>query len=510
MNPVIFPQCAFWPKGLKPDALVACMGSQQASQGKGDIIHSLSPIDGSELTRWNSASTEQLNQTIEQSLTAFQQWRQWPASQRGELVSTFGNIVRQHKTALAELITLETGKVIQESLSEVQDVIDICDFSANLSQQLYGRTVTTEHPKHRMMEHWHPLGVIAIVTTFSFPMATWAWNSTLALITGNSVIWKPSEQTPLCSLALQLLLNDACRNTQAPANISQVIAGDAQLGQDLAAQKAISLVSVTGSTNTGYSIATTAAERLGQSLLELSHNNAMIVSQYADLELAVQAIVFSAINSGGQHCSSLRRVICHHSVLPLLSERLISAYKNLKIGDPREPDVLVGPLINNGAWQKMQLALSEAEYDGGRLLIGGIPTLKGEHAGIYISPAIIEMQEHSQIMQQETFTPLLYLLAYNTLEEAITLQNNVPQNLSSTIFTQNLQEAEIFLASIGSNCRAANVNISTSGAEISKAFNDKKQMGRTSALKSNPDAWKQYMRRCSSTINYGSDFSQTQ
>jgi L-aminoadipate-semialdehyde dehydrogenase len=463
------------------------------------------PIDGRQMIHGQIANADTCEEVIPRLQQGFGQWRRWPAPKRGELIRCFAEIVRQHKDELAEIITLEAGKTTHESLGEVQEVIDICDFAVGLSRQLYGLTIASERPLHRMMEQWHPLGPVMIITAFNFPMAVWAWNATLALVCGNTVCWKPSEQTPQCALALQHLLAQAQRGLEdCPDDISAVILGDRHIGAELAADKRFPLVSATGSIPMGRNVAQIVAGRLGRSLLELGGNNAMVVTPKADLALALRAIVFSAVGTTGQRCTSLRRLIVHRDIKAALIENLVKAYGSLAIGDPRDENTLLGPLVSEQAYKAMQQALQLAEEQGGKVLCGGerITSCVPE-GGIYVRPALVEMSAQTGIVQQETFAPILYLLNYDSLEEAIDLHNGVPQGLSSAIFSQDLIEVETFLSAVGSDCGIANANIGTSGAEIGGAFGGEKDTG--GGRESGSDAWKNYMRRTTNTINYGKD-----
>ncbi|MAZ67084.1 MAG: aldehyde dehydrogenase family protein [Kangiellaceae bacterium] len=480
------------------------MSGRDYRVGLGEGIKSLSPVNGMLLSQCTSASSEQMEQAIDNAQQAFLQWRQVPAPQRGEIVRRFGQLVRQHHCALAELITLEVGKIHAEAMGEVQEVIDVCDFTVGLSRQLYGLTIATERPNHRMMEQWHPLGVVGVVTAFNFPMAVWAWNAAIALVCGNTIVWKPSEQTGLCAMALQDLLVQATNNTEAAQwAISSLCCGDKGLGEQICMDKRIALVSATGSVAMGKKVAPLVASRLGRYLLELGGNNAMIVMPSADLALAVRAAVFAAVGTCGQRCTSLRRLICHKDVVKPMIEKLTSAYQSLVIGDPRSEGTLVGPLVNEKSYVAMQEAITLAEQQGGELVIGGerLDAVCGD--GVYVKPAIMTVPANAPILQQETFAPLLYIVEVESLEEAIDVQNNVPQGLSSAIFSNRIRDAEVFLSPAGSDCGIANVNIGTSGAEIGGAFGGEKDTG--GGRESGSDAWKQYMRRATNTINYGED-----
>jgi aldehyde dehydrogenase (NAD+) len=406
---------------------------------------------------------------------------------------------------LATVVTYEAGKIVQESLGEVQEMIDICDFAVGLSRQLYGRTIASERPAHRLAEQWHPLGPIGVISAFNFPVAVWAWNAAIALVCGDPVVWKPSEKTPLSALACQCLFVRVANEMDVPPHLSSVVLGAADVGQALAADARLPLISATGSIPMGRSVATSVAGRLGRSLLELGGNNAMVVAPSADLGLAVRAVVFAAVGTCGQRCTSLRRLIVHESVAPQLVGKLSEIYKRLKIGDPREDSTLVGPLIDSRSGEAMQSALQSAQEQGGRLVCGGnaatgdgIPS-----GGVYVQPAIVEIGADAAIVQHETFAPILYVLRYSELDQAISIHNNVPQGLASAIFTSDVREAELFCSAMGSDCGIVNVNIGTSGAEIGGAFGGEKETG--GGRESGSDAWKAYMRRATNTVNYSTE-----
>lgn len=474
------------------------VGSQRFL-GDGDILPITSPIDNRVISSIALATPEQANPAIAQAHAAFLQWHLIPAPQRGELVRRIADQVRQHKAALAQLITLEVGKIPQEAEGEVQEWIDICDFCVGLSRQLYGLTIVSERSQHRLMEQWHPLGAIGVITAFNFPVAVWAWNAMIALVCGDTVVWKPSEKTPLCAIACHTLVQKALATLpNYPENLCSVVIGKADVGQAIAAHSDLPLVSATGSVPMGRAVAVTVAQRLGRTILELGGNNAMIVAPSADLPLAIRAIVFSAVGTCGQRCTTLRRLIVHHSIADAVYTTLTKAYQSLPIGDPNQAGVLVGPLIDEAAYQAMQNALEQARFEGGTVFGGErIPDLEG----FYVQPAIVKIAATAPILQHETFAPILYFITYDTLEDAIALQNAVPQGLSSAIFTERLREAERFLSAIGSDCGIANVNIGTSGAEIGGAFGGEKDTG--GGRESGSDAWKAYMRRATNTVNYG-------
>lgn len=469
-----------------------------------------SPIDGQLLTELATATADDLNTAVCAAHEAFLEWRSIPAPLRGELVRRFGGLLRQHKPQLARLITLESGKILQESLGEVQEMIDICDFATGLSRQLYGLTLATERPRHRMMEQWHPLGPIGLITAFNFPMAVWAWNAAVALVCGNTLVWKPSEKTPLCAMACQALLMQAIDELRQvpghpplPQGLSAVVIGGHGVGKAMAGDRRLPLISATGSVAMGRAIGQIVASRLGRSLLELGGNNACIVTPSADQELAVRAIVFAAAGTCGQRCTTLRRLLVHESIADKLVARLKTAYASLPVGNPLDDHTLIGPLIDSSALDQMQIALDEARHEGGVVFGGDVVTVGVPAGGCYVCPAIVEMPCHAEIMYQETFAPILYVLRYTSLSQAIELQNCVSQGLASSIFTNDLCEAEIFLSAAGSDCGIANVNIGPSGAEIGGAFGGEKETG--GGRESGSDSWKAYMRRVTNTINYGSD-----
>ncbi len=464
----------------------------------GDLAVS-SPIDGTEIACVAQTRTDGLPQVLDRAEAAFHAWRQVPAPRRGELVRLLGEELRAGKQALGAVVTLEAGKITSEGLGEVQEMIDICDFAVGLSRQLYGLTIASERRGHRMMETWHPLGPTAVITAFNFPVAVWSWNTALALVCGNPVIWKPSEKSPLTAMASIAALNRALeRFGDAPEGLVQLVIGGAEIGDALVSSPRVPLVSATGSTRMGRIVAPKVAERFGRSILELGGNNAMIVAPSADLDMAVRAIVFSAVGTAGQRCTSLRRLIVHEDLRTGLVGKLKAAYASLPVGDPRAPGTLVGPLIDMGARAQMLAALEQARAEGG-VVHGGAP-VEAVPGGAYVSPALVEMPAQSAIVQTETFAPILYVMGYRSLDEAIALQNGVPQGLSSCIFTRDLREAESFLSATGSDCGIANVNIGPSGAEIGGAFGGEKETG--GGRESGSDAWKGYMRRATNTINY--------
>ncbi|MDZ4868646.1 MAG: aldehyde dehydrogenase family protein [Alphaproteobacteria bacterium] len=476
------------------------LGISAEDVSRGDIVVK-SPIDGAEIGRVRSDSAAEVDAKIAASVVAFEAWRNVPAPRRGELVRLFGEELRANKEALGRLVAVEAGKIFQEGLGEVQEMIDICDFAVGLSRQLYGLTIASERPGHRMMETWHPVGPVGIISAFNFPVAVWAWNAALAVVCGDSVIWKPSEKTPLTALATQKLFERAvAKFGDAPKGLSQVIQGLRNVGEQLAADKRVPLISATGSTRMGKALSPVVAARLGRTILELGGNNAMIVAPSADLKLAERAITFSAVGTAGQRCTSLRRVIAHESVRAQLVARLKTIYGAIKIGNPLEAGTLVGPLIDAQAFDGMQNALVAAKAQGGKVF-GGERALGNQYPnGFYVHPALVEMPGQSEIVKHETFAPILYVLGYKDFDEAVALQNGVTQGLSSCIFTRDMQEAERFVAASGSDCGIANVNIGPSGAEIGGAFGGEKDTG--GGRESGSDSWKAYMRRQTVTINY--------
>lgn len=467
---------------------------------KGDVAVR-SPVDGATIGHVAYDTPASIDAKVTAAVQAFRVWREVPAPRRGELVRLFGEELRTNKAALGRLVSLEAGKILQEGLGEVQEMIDICDFAVGLSRQLYGLTIASERPGHRMMETWQPLGPVAIISAFNFPVAVWAWNACLALVCGDSCIWKPSEKTPLTALATQALLEKAiARFGDAPDGLSSVVLGLADAGKALAADSRIPLVSATGSTRMGRALGPVVAERFGRSLLELGGNNAMIVMPSADLELAVRAILFAAVGTAGQRCTTLRRLLVHKDVYDALVPRLKAAYGRVTIGSPLEAGTLVGPLIDKAAFEGMEKALAAAKSDGGVVNGGGRALSETYPDAFYAKPALVEMPGQQGVMLHETFAPILYVVKIASLEEGIALQNGVPQGLSSCIFTRDMQEAERFVAAGGSDCGIANVNIGPSGAEIGGAFGGEKETG--GGRESGSDSWKAYMRRQTATVNY--------
>jgi len=473
--------------------------------GRGLAVHS--PIDGSRLASLKADSAADVTDKIEKAVAAFEAWREVPAPKRGELIRLFGEELRRNKDALGRLVTIENGKILAEGLGEVQEMIDICDFAVGLSRQLHGLTIASERPQHAMQETWHPLGVVGVISAFNFPVAVWAWNFALALVCGEPVIWKPSEKTPLCAIACQTLFTNALNKFTraghaAPRSLSQLVLGDGKLGERLIADLRIALVSATGSSRMGRAVGPKVAQRFGKSLLELGGNNAVIVSDKADLNLALGSILFGAVGTAGQRCTTTRRVIVHHSIASKFFAQLKESYAQIaksKIGDPLDGKTLVGPLIDEAAFAQMRKSLRLAKAEGGEVHFGQrVMAAKYPHA-YYVEPALVKMPRQTGIVRHETFAPILYVIAYKTLEQALELHNDVPQGLSSAIFTTDLREAEYFRQR--SDCGIANVNIGTSGAEIGGAFGGEKETG--GGRESGSDAWKSYMRRQTSTVYYG-------
>jgi aldehyde dehydrogenase (NAD+) len=460
-----------------------------------------SPIDGTTLATLHETTPAEMPRIIVKAQSAFKLWRDVPAPRRGELVRLLGEELRAAKHALGALVTLEAGKITSEGLGEVQEMIDICDFAVGLSRQIYGLTIASERPGHRMMESWHPMGPCAVISAFNFPVAVWSWNAALALVCGDPVIWKPSEKTPLTAMATMKIMDRALqRFGDAPEGLVQLVIGGPMIGEALVASKDIAIISATGSTRMGAQVGPQVAARFGRAILELGGNNAMIVAPSADLEMAVRAIVFSAVGTAGQRCTSLRRLIVHKSIMSDLVARLMKAYASLPVGDPRKDGILVGPLIDAAARDRMLAVLARAKDEGGTVH-GGQPVTTGvPEGGTYVAPALVEMPGQTATVREETFAPILYVMPYDTLEEAIHIQNDVPQGLSSCIFTLNMREAGAFLGAAGSDCGIANVNIGPSGAEIGGAFGGEKETG--GGRESGSDAWKGYMRRQTNTINY--------
>ena len=471
--------------------------------GRGEQLVSESPVDGSTIGKVNGCDREEFDSVVEQAGRALLQWRTWPAPKRGEVVRQIGDELRAKKHALGTLVSYEMGKSLQEGLGEVQEMIDICDFAVGLSRQLHGLTMHSERPDHRMYEQWHPIGAVGIISAFNFPVAVWSWNSMLAWVCGDVCVWKPSEKTPLCSIACQHIVNTVFTRNDVPEGVSCIVNGGRQVGEWLAADHRLPLISATGSTRMGKAVGAVVGERLGRSLLELGGNNAIIISDKADLDIALLAGLFGAVGTAGQRCTSTRRLIIHESVYDVFRDKLVKAYGQLRIGDPLNEKNHVGPLIDTASVKQYLAALNAAKEQGGRELVpGGVLTGEGYQSGCYVRPAVIEATPGMPIVQEETFAPILYLMRYSgPVENAIAIQNSVKQGLSSSIMTLDLREAEAFLSCSGSDCGIANVNIGTSGAEIGGAFGGEKETG--GGRESGSDAWKNYMRRQTNTINYG-------
>lgn len=469
--------------------------------GGGDILSSYSPVDGALIGQVNQATREDYDKVIEKAQEAYKIWRDVPAPKRGEMVRQMGEALRANKDNLGRLVSYEMGKSLQEGWGEVQEMIDICDFAVGLSRQLYGLSMNSERLQHRMYEQWHPLGIVGIISAFNFPVAVWSWNSMLAWVCGDVCIWKPSEKTPLSAIACQHIIQEVLRNNDIPEGVSSLIIGNRNVGEWLSADTRVPLVSATGSTRMGKAVGQAVASRLGRSLLELGGNNAIIVTENADLNIVIPAAVFGAVGTAGQRCTTTRRLILHESIYEDVKSRLIKAYSQLHIGNPLDTNNHVGPLIDTDAVSSYQSAIEKVVEEGGIVLTeSGVLSGIGYESGCYVKPILVEVAQQTPMVCHETFAPILYLIKYNTLQEAIEIQNAVPQGLSSAIFTLNIREAEQFLSANGSDCGIANVNIGTSGAEIGGAFGGEKETG--GGRESGSDAWKNYMRRQTNTINY--------
>ncbi|MEO1625513.1 MAG: aldehyde dehydrogenase family protein [Bacteroidota bacterium] len=468
------------------------------------LIDSYSPVDGKLIGQTTTTSRREYEKVIDTAQKAFVEWRKIPAPQRGEIVRQYGMALRENKEALGRLVSYEMGKSLQEGWGEVQEMIDICDFAVGLSRQLYGLSMHSERPGHRMYEQWHPLGIVGIISAFNFPVAVWSWNSMIALVCGNVCVWKPSEKTPLCGIACQNILQSVLKANKVPEGVCSLINGNYEVGEYMSTDSRIPLVSATGSTRMGRIVGATVAQRLGRSLLELGGNNAIIVTPNSDMKLVLTGTVFGAVGTAGQRCTTTRRLIVHDSLYDQVKNGLVKAYKQLKIGDPLNPKNHVGPLIDTDAVENYLSAIAAVKEQGGKMLVdGGVLKGRGYTSGCYVKPCIAEVENHYPIVQHETFAPILYLIKYSELNEAVAMQNDVPQGLSSAIMTGNLREAEYFLSAEGSDCGIANVNIGTSGAEIGGAFGGEKETG--GGRESGSDAWKAYMRRQTNTINYSKD-----
>ena len=491
---------------------LAALGIKKSNQGastgtkwlktSGKTIESYSPADGMLIGSVKATDPKTFALVVEKSKQAFKVWRTWPAPKRGEVVRQVGEALRKYKEPLGKLVSYEMGKSYQEGLGEVQEMIDICDFAVGLSRQLHGLTMHSERPNHRMYEQYHPLGVIGVISAFNFPVAVWSWNSMLAWVCGDTCIWKPSEKTPLCSIACQNIIAEVFRRNNVPEGVSCIVNGDGVIGQLMSKHEDIPLVSATGSTRMGKAVAKTVSERLGRALLELGGNNAIIISENANMDMAIRGALFGAVGTAGQRCTTTRRLIIHEKIYNQVKERLKKAYGHLNIGNPLDPMNHVGPLIDKQAVKLYSNALGQVKREGGKFVVeGGVLKGKGFESGCYVKPAIAEVKNEYKIVQHETFAPILYLIKYKNIDQAIQIQNGVKQGLSSSIMTNNMQEMEQFLSQNGSDCGIANVNIGTSGAEIGGAFGGEKETG--GGRESGSDAWKTYMRRQTNTINYG-------
>jgi aldehyde dehydrogenase (NAD+) len=474
-------------------------------RGGGKVFEKRSPIDGSLLARVREASREDYEQVVTRAQEAFLKWRVTPAPVRGETVRQLGNALREAKSDLGKLVTMEMGKIIAEGEGEVQEMIDICDFAVGQSRMLYGLTIQSERPSHRLMEQWHPLGVVAVISAFNFPVAVWSWNSTLAAVCGDATIWKPSEKTPLTAIAVTKIAERVCRNTGADPAIFSLLIGDRHsVGEPLAADRRIPLVSATGSTAMGVNVAKAVHGRLGKTILELGGNNALIVSKSADIDMAAHSIFFGAVGTAGQRCTSTRRVIAHESIADRLRDQLLGAYRSMRIGNPLDRATTVGPMVDPHAVDAVQESIGKMKSQGGEIVWGGEKLTGGEYlGGAYMRPAIAGISHDAEIVKHETFGPLLYLMTYRDFDEALAMHNDVPQGLSSGIFTNDMREAEKFTSAVGSDCGIANVNAGTSGAEIGGAFGGEKETG--GGRESGSDSWKAYMRRQTNTINFSTE-----
>lgn len=490
--------------GIEGTNLGTSTGKKFLGSGSGETISSRTPIDGSQIADTTITTREQYDQVVETAQEAFKEWRMVPAPKRGDIVRQIGLELRKHKESLGRLVTYEMGKIHQEGLGEVQEMIDICDFAVGQSRMLYGKTMQSERPQHRMYEQWQPLGITGIISAFNFPVAVYSWNAMIAAICGNVMIWKGSEVTPLCGIAVQNIISKVLKQNDVPEGVFNLVTGKQEVGEWMAADERIPLISATGSIAMGKEVAKTVGARLGKTILELGGNNAVIVTEEADIEMAARATVFGAVGTCGQRCTSTRRLIVHENIFEAFQQRLVEIYKNVNIGNPMDEDTLVGPLISSQAAESMQQALTAVEQAGGEVIYGGEQLeMKKMGDGHYVRPAIAIAENHYDIVQEETFAPILYLIKYSEFDEAIAYQNGVKQGLSSAIFSQNLREAETFLSARGSDCGIANVNVGTSGAEIGGAFGGEKETG--GGRESGSDAWKAYMRRQTNTINWSKE-----
>ncbi|MDX1638328.1 MAG: aldehyde dehydrogenase family protein [Balneolaceae bacterium] len=481
-------------------------GRESQGDGSQQTIPSKTPIDGSHIADVTVTTRGQYEHVVETAREAFLEWQEIPAPKRGEIVRQIGLKLREHKDDLSKLVTYEMGKIYHEGLGEVQEMIDICDFAVGQSRQLYGKTMQSERPQHRMYEQWHPLGPVGIITAFNFPVAVWSWNAMIAAVCGDVMIWKPSEKVPLCAVAVQNIVSKVLRENDLPEGIFNLITGDKKVGEWMTNDERLPLISATGSIRMGKQVAQTVGARLGKTILELGGNNAVIVTENAELEMAARATVFGSVGTCGQRCTTTRRLIVHESIVYELKERLVELYDSVNIGNPLNENTLVGPLVDKEAAENMRQALNEVQESGGELVYGG-EQLEGKsmelEGGHYVRPAIVRAEHDFPIVQEETFAPILYLITYSDLDEAIAMHNSVRQGLSSAIFTLNLREAETFLSARGSDCGIANINVGTSGAEIGGAFGGEKETG--GGRESGSDAWKAYMRRQTNTINWGDE-----
>ncbi|MEH3113722.1 L-piperidine-6-carboxylate dehydrogenase [Pedobacter terrae] len=487
--------------GVEAENAAYSIGSNWGGAANAKTLESYSPVDGKLIASAKVASAADYDTVVMKAQEAFTTWRSVPAPKRGEVVRQFGDALRENKDALGTLVSYEMGKSLQEGLGEVQEMIDICDFAVGLSRQLYGLTMHSERPSHRMYEQWHPLGIVGIISAFNFPVAVWSWNAALALVCGNVCIWKPSEKTPLTAIACQHIIAKVFKDNDIADGVCSLVLGDREIGELMTNDGRIPLISATGSTRMGKAVAAAVGARLGKSLLELGGNNAIIISEHADLDMSLIGAVFGAVGTAGQRCTSTRRLIIHESVYDAFTAKLVKAYEQLRIGDPLDQNNHVGPLIDTDAVVAYLDSIAKCKAEGGNFVVeGGVLSGNEYTSGCYVKPCIAAVQNDFKIVQHETFAPILYLIKYKTLDEAITLQNAVPQGLSSAIMTLNLREAEQFLSANGSDCGIANVNIGTSGAEIGGAFGGEKETG--GGRESGSDAWKAYMRRQTNTINY--------
>ena len=479
----------------------ACSGSGKWSNSeKGGLIHSINPADGKEISSVYQSTKNDYDEVVEESIIAFEKFRKIPAPVRGQLVREMADSLRKNKDALGSLVSIEMGKIKQEGDGEVQEMIDIADFAVGQSRMLYGKTMHSERPDHRMYEQWHPLGPIGVISAFNFPVAVWAWNAFIAAICGNTTIWKPSSSTPLCAIAVQNICNKVMEENGYSGIFSVIIGKGSIVGEEMIKDPRLPLISFTGSTSMGRHVNKTVSERFGKTILELGGNNAIVIDESAEMELAIPAVVFGAVGTAGQRCTSTRRLIIHESIYDSFLEKLINAYKQVKIGDPLDNSTLMGPLVNEHAVDNYLNAIETATDSGGKVIFGG-KILSSD--GYYVKPTIISAQNNWEIVQEETFAPILYVMKYSSIDEAISIHNDVPQGLSSSIFTTNIRNAERFLSNRGSDCGIANVNIGTSGAEIGGAFGGEKETG--GGRESGSDSWKQYMRRQTNTINWSKD-----